>query len=81
MKYTWWILLTIAGILSLTSVYGFILCLGSFGMLALNVMWLFVYTPHKNSKALESISKPTNNFINHLGHMQYLYLCLSYFTS
>ncbi|MDT4072147.1 DUF5084 family protein, partial [Staphylococcus aureus] len=24
-----------------------------------NVMWLFVYTPHKNSKALESISKPT----------------------
>ncbi|HEI5129869.1 TPA: DUF5084 family protein [Staphylococcus aureus] len=59
MKYTWWILLTIAGILSLTSVYGFILCLGSFGMLALNVMWLFVYTPHKNSKALESISKPT----------------------
>lgn len=37
MKYTWWILLTIAGILSLTSVYGFILCLGSFGMLALNV--------------------------------------------
>lgn len=59
MKYTWWILLTIAGILSLTSVYVFILCLGSFGMLALNVMWLFVYTPHKNSKALESISKPT----------------------
>ncbi|HBE8157413.1 TPA: DUF5084 family protein [Staphylococcus aureus] len=59
MKYTWWILLTIAGILSLTSVYGFILCLGSFGMLALNVMWLFVYTPHKNAKALESISKPT----------------------
>ena len=59
MKYTLWILLTIAGILSLTSVYGFILCLGSFGMLALNVMWLFVYTPHKNSKALESISKPT----------------------
>ncbi|HDK4007742.1 TPA: DUF5084 family protein [Staphylococcus aureus] len=59
MKYTWWILLTIAGILSLASVYGFILCLGSFGMLALNVMWLFVYTPHKNSKALESISKPT----------------------
>lgn len=59
MKYTWWIILTIAGILSLTSVYGFILCLGSFGMLALNVMWLFVYTPHKNSKALESISKPT----------------------
>ncbi len=59
MKYTWWILLTIAGILSLTSVYGFILCLGSFGMLALNVMWLFVYTPHKNSKALESISKST----------------------
>ncbi len=59
MKYTWWILLTIAGILSLTSVYGFILYLGSFGMLALNVMWLFVYTPHKNSKALESISKPT----------------------
>ncbi|HCX9542363.1 TPA: DUF5084 family protein [Staphylococcus aureus] len=59
MKYTWWILLTIAGILSLTSVYGFILCLGSFGMLALNVMWLFVYTPHKNFKALESISKPT----------------------
>ncbi len=59
MKYTWWILLTIAGILSLTSVYGFILCLGSFEMLALNVMWLFVYTPHKNSKALESISKPT----------------------
>ncbi|MCS4828458.1 DUF5084 family protein [Staphylococcus aureus] len=59
MKYTWWILLTIAGILSLTSVYGFILCLGNFGMLALNVMWLFVYTPHKNSKALESISKPT----------------------
>lgn len=42
MKYTWWILLTIAGILSLTSVYGFILCLGSFGMLAMNVMWLFV---------------------------------------
>ena len=59
MKYTWWILLTIAGILSLKSVYGFILCLGRFGMLALNVMWLFVYTPHKNSKALESISKPT----------------------
>lgn len=59
MKYTWWILLTIAGILSLASVYGFILCLGSFGMLAMNVMWLFVYTPHKNSKALESISKPT----------------------
>ena len=26
MKYTWWILLTIAGILSLISVYGFILC-------------------------------------------------------
>jgi hypothetical protein len=32
MKYTWWILLTIAGILSLTSVYGFILCLGSFDL-------------------------------------------------
>ena len=45
MKYTWWILLTIAGILSLISVYGFILCVGSFGMVALNVMWLFVYTP------------------------------------
>ncbi|MBY6179527.1 DUF5084 family protein [Staphylococcus warneri] len=59
MKYTWWILLTIAGILSLISVYGFILCVGSFGMIALNVMWLFVYTPHKNSKALESVSKPT----------------------
>ena len=28
-------------------------------MVALNVMWLFVYTPHKNSKALESVSKPT----------------------
>lgn len=59
MKDTWWILLTIAGILSLISVYGFILCVGSFGMVALNVMWLFVYTPHKNSKALESVSKPT----------------------
>ncbi|RQM98061.1 DUF5084 domain-containing protein [Staphylococcus warneri] len=59
MKYTWWILLTIAGILSLISVYGFILCVGSFGMVALNVMWLFVYTPHKNSKALESVSKLT----------------------
>ncbi|ATH61628.1 DUF5084 family protein [Staphylococcus pasteuri] len=59
MKYAWWVLLTIAGILSLTSVYGFILCVGSFGMLALNLMWLFVYTPHKNTKALESISKPT----------------------
>ena len=61
MKYVWWILLTIAGILSLISVYGFILCVGSFGMVALNVMWLFVYTPHKNSKALESVSKPTIN--------------------
>lgn len=59
MKYVWWILLTIAGILSLISVYGFILYVGSFGMVALNVMWLFVYTPHKNSKALESVSKPT----------------------
>ncbi|WP_154835589.1 DUF5084 family protein [Staphylococcus pasteuri] len=59
MKYAWWVLLTIPGILSLTSVYGFILCVGSFGMLALNLMWLFVYTPHKNTKALESISKPT----------------------
>lgn len=59
MKYVWWILLIIAGILSLISVYGFILCVGSFGMVALNVMWLFVYTPHKNSKALESVSKPT----------------------
>ncbi|MFB2003785.1 DUF5084 family protein [Staphylococcus aureus] len=59
MKYTWWILLTIAGILSLISVYGFILCVGSFGIVALNVMWLFVYTPHKNSKALESVSKLT----------------------
>ncbi|MCJ1787239.1 DUF5084 family protein [Staphylococcus warneri] len=59
MKYVWWILLTIARILSLISVYGFILCVGSFGMVALNVMWLFVYTPHKNSKALESVSKPT----------------------
>ncbi|MEX2948715.1 DUF5084 family protein [Staphylococcus warneri] len=59
MKYIWWILLTIAGILSLISVYGFILCVGSFGMVALNVMWLFVYTPNKNSKALESVSKPT----------------------
>lgn len=59
MKYIWWILLTIAGILSFISVYGFILCVGSFGMIALNVMWLFVYTPHKNSKALESVSKPT----------------------
>lgn len=59
MKYVWWILLTIAGILSLISVYGFILCVGSFVMVALNVMWLFVYTPHKNSKALESVSKPT----------------------
>lgn len=59
MKYVWWILLTIVGILSLISVYGFILCVGSFGMVALNVMWLFVYTPHKNSKALESVSKPT----------------------
>lgn len=52
MKYTWWILLTIAGILSLTSVYGFILCLGSFGMLALNVMWLFVYSRIKILKHL-----------------------------
>lgn len=59
MKYAWWVLLTIAGILSLTSVYGFILRVGSFGMLALNLIWLFVYTPHKNTKALESISKPT----------------------
>ena len=61
MKYVWWILLTIAGILSLISVYGFILSVGSFGMIALNIMWLFVYTPHKNSKALESVSKPTIN--------------------
>ena len=61
MKYTWWILLIVAGVLSLISVYGFILCVGSFGMIALNIMWLFVYTPHKNSKALESVSKPTIN--------------------
>lgn len=61
MKYTWWILLIVAGVLSLISVYGFILSVGSFGMLALNIMWLFVYTPHKNSKALESVSKPTIN--------------------
>jgi len=59
MKYTWWILLIVAGVLSLISVYGFILSVGSFGMIALNIMWLFVYTPHKNSKALESVSKPT----------------------
>ena len=61
MKYTWWILLIVAGVLSLISVYGFILSVGSFGMIALNIMWLFVYTPHKNSKALESVSKPTIN--------------------
>lgn len=61
MKYAWWVLLTIAGIFNLTSIYGFILCVGSFGMIAMNVMWLFVYTPHKNSQALESISKPTIN--------------------
>ena len=61
MKYTWWILLIVASVLSLISVYGFILSVGSFGMIALNIMWLFVYTPHKNSKALESVSKPTIN--------------------
>lgn len=61
MKYTWWIVLIVAGVLSLISVYGFILSVGSFGMIALNIMWLFVYTPHKNSKALESVSKPTIN--------------------
>ena len=61
MKYSWWILLIVSGVLSLISVYGFILSVGSFGMIALNVMWLFVYTPHKNSKALESVSKPTIN--------------------
>ncbi|MCG2500610.1 DUF5084 family protein [Staphylococcus epidermidis] len=61
MKYIWWIVLIVAGVLSLISVYGFILSVGSFGMIALNIMWLFVYTPHKNSKALESVSKPTIN--------------------
>ena len=30
MKYTWWILLIVAGVLSLISVYGFILSVGSF---------------------------------------------------
>ena len=52
MKYTWWILLIVAGVLSLISVYGFILSVGSFGMIALNIMWLFVYTPHKIQKHL-----------------------------
>ena len=49
-----------AGILSLTSVYGFILCLCSFGMFGTEMScgYLF-YTRTKNSKALESISKPT----------------------
>lgn len=59
MKHSWWIILAIGGVMSLLTIKGLVLGVGCFGMIALNAMWLIVYTPKRNSKALESISKPT----------------------
>ncbi|WP_323703705.1 DUF5084 family protein [Mammaliicoccus sp. Dog046] len=59
MKHSWWIILVIGGVMSLLTIKGLVLGVGCFGMIALNAMWLIVYTPKRNSQALESISKPT----------------------
>ncbi|PTL05693.1 DUF5084 domain-containing protein, partial [Staphylococcus gallinarum] len=48
MNRSWWIVLAIGGILCMLSVKGFILGIGCFAMIALNAMWLVVYTPKRN---------------------------------
>ena len=53
MKNGWWINLAIAGILGLLSVHGFIIAFGAFGVLALNIVWLTVYTPRIILKLLK----------------------------
>ena len=44
---SWWIILAVAGIFSLLSIHGFIITIGAFGILALNIVWLTVYKPSK----------------------------------
>ncbi|KAK57052.1 DUF5084 family protein [Staphylococcus lugdunensis] len=55
----WWIILAIAGVLGLLSVYGFVIGIGALGILAMNIAWLTVYTPKKNSQIFENTAKPT----------------------
>ncbi|SCS67014.1 DUF5084 family protein [Staphylococcus caeli] len=59
MNRSWWIVLTIGGILCMLSVKGFILGFGCFSMIALNAMWLVVYTPQRNARIFEMVAKPT----------------------
>ena len=56
---SWWIILAVAGIFSLLSIHGFIITIGAFGILALNIVWLTVYKPKNNGQAFESTAKPT----------------------
>lgn len=56
---SWWIILAVAGIFSLLSIHGFIITIGAFGILALNIVWLTVYKPKSNGQAFESTAKPT----------------------
>ena len=44
---------------SLLSIHGFIITIGAFGILALNIVWLTVYKPKSNGQAFESTAKPT----------------------
>nr|WP_290128287.1 DUF5084 family protein [Staphylococcus lugdunensis] len=55
----WWIILAIVGVLGLLSVYGFVIGIGALGILAMNIAWLTVYTPKKNSQIFENTAKPT----------------------
>ncbi|MGW7777639.1 DUF5084 family protein [Staphylococcus xylosus] len=59
MNRSWWIVLAIGGILCMLSVNGFILGIGCFAMIALNAMWLVVYTPKRNKPIFENVAKPT----------------------
>lgn len=59
MNRSWWIVPAIGGILCMLSVKGFILGIGCFAMIALNAMWLVVYTPKRNKPIFENVAKPT----------------------
>ncbi|WP_436861732.1 DUF5084 family protein [Staphylococcus caeli] len=59
MNRSWWIVLASGIILCMLSVKGFILGFGCLAMIALNAMWLVVYTPQRNTRIFEMVAKPT----------------------
>ncbi|WP_436855379.1 DUF5084 family protein [Staphylococcus caeli] len=59
MNRSWWIVLASGSILCMLSVKGFIFGIGCLVMIALNAMWLVVYTPQRNARIFEMVAKPT----------------------